>query len=230
MIYTIISDVYGREIDVNKRDCRILRQPLPCFSREIEEYISKTSNENLKNERFCAYVSLFSALKQFFDLDSPIIKRAESGKPYLDNSPDIYFNISHSNGVVALTISSEGQVGVDVQSETNDEKQERLEKRFLSDIKIPNQKEQTTTKNQKINYYISKINGESIEFCKIHLNNADPEVFTSKWTYAESIIKLTGNGFADISNVSAIAENSKTSIKKFSVDNTKFALSTSIKI
>lgn len=244
MIYTIICDAYGREISVNKRDCQLTRQPLPhfenntqqpasqhqakakhhlpCFSENIQKYIDETKNEKLKNERFCAYVVLFSALKAFFDLDSQTIERASDGKPYFPENEKIFFNISHSEGVVAVTISDEGEVGVDLQQESDSSRQERLEKRFVSGLKIH-------TNDPKICYLLCQISNDGTEFSGIEPCDCVRDDFLAKWVYAESLIKLSGGGFKDISLVDRIAENTIIELKEFSVENKKYALSTAKK-
>lgn len=47
------------------------------------------------------------------DTDTLIMKRTEHGKPYFEGDP-IYFNISHSSGVVALAVS-DSPVGIDIE-------------------------------------------------------------------------------------------------------------------
>lgn len=43
------------------------------------------------------------------------ISRSDSGKPYLPEHPDLHFNLSHSGDWVAIAISEEGPVGVDIE-------------------------------------------------------------------------------------------------------------------
>ncbi len=47
-----------------------------------------------------------------------IMEKEENGKPLLKNSPDFYFNISHTNGAVAIAFS-DYQVGVDTEKIRN---------------------------------------------------------------------------------------------------------------
>ncbi len=222
MIYTIICDAYGRDISVNKRDCHITRQPLPCLSQSVQNYIDKANNKEVKSERFCAYVSLFSALKCFFELDDPEIERASTGKPYIKDNNKIFFNISHSEGVCAITISDEGEVGVDIQAKQNEDRESRLEKRFLPDLTI-------SKSNLNIRYFLCEFVSENVEFSEINIDEYVGEDFLAKWVYSESLIKLTGCGFSEISSVGNIGINAKVEIKEFQLYNKKYALANGIK-
>lgn len=46
--------------------------------------------------------------------ESFIITANKNGKPFCKNQPDLFFNISHSNGMVAVVISDE-EVGIDIE-------------------------------------------------------------------------------------------------------------------
>lgn len=240
MIYTILCDAYGRDISVNKRDCCAKLQPLPSFTEEINEYIDKAKNQQTRDERLCAYTVLFASVNQLFGVKIPKIGRTYSGKPYIDGFADnIFFNISHSDGLVAVSISDEGEIGVDIQSEVAPDRQERLENRFIPNLKLPEKSTDTdtldsnfttdVTKSRKINYFLCEIHNDSLEFLEIQLQDAKNEDFSTKWSYAESLIKLSGGGFADISSVDKISDNSRVELKELSINKKRFFLATAIK-
>ena len=134
MIYTVIAYLGENRIEA-KRDCRVIRQPLSLLQAEIKAYIENTKNESVRAERELAYTTLLCSLKAFFDIEHPVIDRAADGKPYLVGS-SIHFNISHSDGVIAVCLSDEGEVGVDIQSEIDPQRAKRLEDRFFADLDV----------------------------------------------------------------------------------------------
>ncbi len=219
MIYTVISTVEKNRIQEN-RDCCIIRQPLSPFPDSLTEYIENTKNESLKQERRLAYSTLFCSLKAFFGLDAPQLLRTENGKPYLKNC-NISISLSHSDGIAAVCISDEGQIGIDIQSEISPEKQEKLERRFFTDYEV---------KSERITaeyYFCTFYDNEAI------FDNIDPDIchthsFSVKWSAAESLMKLNGGGFGDIASLPHLAKKSKTDIREIIISK-KYHLAISIK-
>lgn len=217
MIYTVIAYLGENRIET-KRDCRIVRQPLNLLPIEIKNYIENTKNESLRAERELSYTTLFASLKAFFGIDDLKILRSPDGKPYLEKT-NIHFNLSHSDGAVAVCISDEGDVGIDLQSEIKPERAKRLENRFFPDFK-------PMSENINVNYYFFRI--EDGEAVFEELSPALPDgCFTSKWTAAESLMKLHGRGFADSSALPKLSEKSKTEMKSITLGKV-FYLATSV--
>ena len=143
--------------------------------------------------------------------------REKDGKPRLV-SHSIFFNISHSDGLVAVSISDKCDVGVDLQSEISPEREERLSARFLSGFSpLPCPLE------------IEYLYLESGRLFTLDLPMAEGEKFTERWTTFESVLKLSGDGFGAASDVEKIAQNGKTDTRVIMIDNTLFSLSNSIK-
>ncbi|MBR6581208.1 MAG: 4'-phosphopantetheinyl transferase superfamily protein [Ruminococcus sp.] len=61
-----------------------------------------------------AHSLLKDMLKGFYNIDytEEMTKKAEQGKPYLADYPDVYFNISHSEGITACMVEK-SQCGID---------------------------------------------------------------------------------------------------------------------
>lgn len=221
MIYVVISDGLNRQSGlINKKgDCRVLRQPQSLLSTEVNEYIEKTANKITKSDRSSAYTTLFAALKLFFDAEGFDLKRTENGKPYLYSSLPCYdksisVSLSHSDSIIAVALSDEGDVGVDIECGVEKEKAERLERRFLSDITPEND-------NIEIEYYYAGFKENEAVFEKI-VPQCDTQVdFLSKWVFAESIIKCFGLTFSEISKINELAGKTKTHI--VSINNFKIA-------
>lgn len=207
MIYTVISTLKENRIDKDKRDCRIIRQPLSLLSEDIKKYIQSGKSEMHKAERKLAYTTLLCALKVFYSIDFSRIERNEYGKPYLADS-NIRISLSHSNGAVAVCISDEDEVGVDLQTQIEHERAERLKERFFTSLQVKNESISTE-------YYYCDLSGEDAEIYSITLPDFQPAAtdFSARWVSAESIMKLIGRGFTDAEGVSGLAKGTKTEIK-----------------
>lgn len=207
MIYTVISTLKENRIDKDKRDCRIIRQPLSLLSEDIKKYIQLGKSEMHKAERKLAYTTMLCALKVFYSIDFPRIEKNEYGKPYLADS-NIRISLSHSNGVVAVCISDEGEVGVDLQTMIEPERAERLKERFFTSLQVKNESISTE-------YYYCDLSGEDAEIYSITLPDFQPceADFSARWVSAESIMKLIGHGFADADKTGTLAEVCRTEIK-----------------
>ena len=218
MIYTIICDTKNRDFShLIKEDCRVERQSIPGFSEEIREYIDRAKNDTIREERYAAYSTLLYSLKCLYGVENPKIMREKDGKPRII-SHDIFFNISHSDGLVAVSLSDKCDVGVDLQSEISPEREERLSARFLSGFSpLPCPLE------------IEYLYLENGRFFTLDLPMARDDKFTEKWTSFESVLKLYGNGFGAASNAEKLVQNVKTDTRVIEIENTLFYLSNSIK-
>ena len=145
---TFIVDSRALEKYYENRDCHW--QPLTLISDEIFEYIERAGNKQSKLERFAAYSLLFSMSEKIFGVRIKSLGRNEFGKPFIkeltkiggkiavsqDENPlkKISFSISHSGGFSAVTLSDEGECGVDIQVLPGRKTSERVEERFLRGI------------------------------------------------------------------------------------------------
>ena len=211
MIYIVIADIQSIE-----KDCRDIRQSCNLFPGEIKEYIENTKNEQTKTERIIAYSALFSSLKEFFSIENPKIKRNTNGKPSLVDS-NVHISLSHCDGVSAIALSDEGEIGVDIQSPIDDTKAERLTKRFLSEI-------QPKQEDVNIKCFYRTLTENGANFTEIVLENSDKTDFLSKWVYLESVIKAYGISFSEISKINELSKNTKTCILNYK--NSKIAVTT----
>ena len=217
MIYVVISGGTIRKNElINKRDCRVLRQPQSLLPDEVKKYIENTANEKTKDERNLAYISLFSALKVFYSLDRCTLERSKNGKPYISTSlpSPIFFSLSHSDGMTAVALTDENNIGVDIQGAVDEEKAKRLENRFLSQVTAENS-------NFEINYYYLTFNDDLVTLETIEPKKDNNSDFLSKWVFAEANIKCLGLTFSDISKINEISKFTKT--QTISFENFKIA-------
>lgn len=241
-----------------KRDCRILRQPLSLLPEEIKIFIENTKNKKTRDERRLAYTTLLCGVKLFFGIEDCAIAKTPDGKPYLitdikkyqknedlsvdgyqhqknidftpeltskenesKNKPQLYVSISHSEGVIAVCISDEDEVGVDIQREISAHKAERLDNRFLGGMEI-------SSDELNISYYYCHLCENEAKIEQIFLPNVNIDEFTSKWAYSESVMKLYGKGFGDLKRLNDLSLISRTEIKGY-IGTAPFVIATSIK-
>lgn len=127
------------------------------------EKIKKSNNTLFIKEQLGSSILLNEILENNYFLDPKEIEYIynESGKPYLKDK-NLYFSLSHSNGIVALTVSKE-EVGLDI--ELIKPVKDALAKRIMTteEYNIYN----SLDKNKKITYFY--------------------EVWTSKEAYVKKI-------------------------------------------
>lgn len=133
----------------------------------------------------------------------------------------LFISISHSDGAVAVSMSDEGEIGVDIQREISDEIAEKLNKRFIRNLN-------TSVTSFNANYYYCKIDDNEAQIIRIDLSDAEAYEFTSKWSLSEATLKLHGRGFGDLSRLDDLITISKTEIKKMNNGSFSFIVATSI--
>ena len=113
------------------------------------EKIKKSTNQLFIKEQLGSNLLLNDILENNYFLDPKEIEYIynESGKPYLKDK-NLYFSLSHSNGIIALTVSKE-EVGLDI--ELIKPVKDALAKRIMTteEYNIYN----TLDKNKKITYF-----------------------------------------------------------------------------
>ncbi len=117
-------------------------------------------------------------LREHFGIESPKILIGENGKPYVENE-GVYFNISHSHGLVACVVA-DTPIGIDV---------EMIEKKDISLI-IGIAKRWFCENEQ--NYIFDR------EFSS--------ESFLYVWTRKESLSKLRGLPFAMVAKTDTFSD------------------------
>lgn len=227
MIYTFITDSKNYEYFMKNRDCRFW-QPLSLITEEISSYIFDSKNPEVCRERFAAYSLLFSAAERFFGVRIKEILRGERGKPYVskyDGDGKIFFSISHSDGLCAVTVSDEGEVGVDIQSEPNPDTAKRLYGKYFEGISF----EQAEPFSEIT--VACPIDGGDFDFSKSldenfgvsNLKNAekneDTDLLTKKfleaWTISEALLKLGGVGFSEIGKLGSYLTSKSYFLREF---------------
>lgn len=92
-----------------------LEQTLPFLPLQRQNKILSYKQEKDRINITLGYILLCFGLRNEYNItDLPIFEYKKSGKPYLKDYPNIYFNISHCRYCVACAIANK-EVGLDVQ-------------------------------------------------------------------------------------------------------------------
>lgn len=113
------------------------------------EKIKKSNNTLFIKEQLGSSILLNDILENNYFLDPKEIEYIynESGKPYLKDK-NLYFSLSHSNGIVALTVSKE-EIGLDI--ELIKPVKDSVAKRIMNDREYNIYS--SLDKNKKITYF-----------------------------------------------------------------------------
>lgn len=77
-------------------------------------YTIFNENSSRAEEHAFAYGLLEYALAERFGIRDGVIAKGERGKPFLENYPEIKFNVSHCRGLAVCAVSR-GEIGVDAE-------------------------------------------------------------------------------------------------------------------
>lgn len=201
------------------------RERLLCLipDEATREYIIATKNTALADERASAYALLFSLLKLTVGLTDAVIDRT-ADKPRLKLTSDSLegeggarvrasqFNISHTEGMVAVAISDEYEsIGIDIERQMSQKRAERILSRYrgldtsvsydggisLYFVEICDTSGDLTFKNASdmLSRKLSREKGQSPECAATEL-----------WVRMESLLKADGGGFKSSSSLDSLSE------------------------
>ena len=106
------TDLVAKEM--LKENCILLSKYVNVDKRRLEK-IKKSTNQLFIKEQLGSNLLLNDILENNYFKDINLLEYVynESGKPYLKDD-NLYFSLSHSNGIVALTVSKE-EIGLDIE-------------------------------------------------------------------------------------------------------------------
>jgi len=257
MIYTVFAEISGLDTDsiikkggIDRPDAFsdniILKSPQGNFSdveisSEIMEHILKANDPRLKSERCAAYYLLSALCKKIIGF-TPKIVWNNIGKPSFVNNC-FHFNLSHTKNMVAVSVSDQGAVGVDVECEISEERAARLERRFFSELSI-------SDRPLDVQYFYCRINSFGGEFIPLSENFSEvgevfcdnavlpirsfkktfvSESFSAKWTLYEASLKCDGGGFTSLPCLNMLLLETKADLILVETEDEKYYLSTSLR-
>ena len=166
--------------------------------------------EKNNKERVGAYALLSFAISAYTDMDlsDVSVSRDQYGKPRLTDlqggTLPIHFSISHSAGIVAVAISDEGEIGIDLEPRVQEDRAERLSRRLAGSL--PPQDFSCESIADLVTVFRLMEDGTPAEVggvvsdvaCQKHLP------FTARWTVMEAVMKCDGRGFAAVSDIQGL--------------------------
>ncbi len=175
---------YWPESNTSELDLKFMKNNLPAFEQMA---IAAAKSLKRQSELLRGRTLLRSVFRKIYDLDLPDkLAVSDSGKPTAHQGRP--FNLSHSNGVLALVLGDSGELGVDVECDNSDRK-------FLNIVK---------------NYGTEKeiLDIESTE------PSGRAKKFYAHWCLKESYSKATGQGLnTGLKDIEFNLEDNKFSLK-----------------
>ena len=195
--------------------------------KALVKKLSNTKDTATKYERLYSYTLLRCALKEYGVSDKNLCESLsfnENGKPFLSGF-DVGFSLSHTNGLAAVAVIRDGQIGTDVEK-INFEKEEKLKKitaRFCKDNSF-----EANSKNFAKKYLVGISRG-----CiyKTEISSGLPKNENGafvKWTALESVLKYIGGGFSCINDAGKYLNGIAVESTLISFDGNEYALSVAI--
>ena len=107
--------IYRYRAGLEQYDEAKMAECLSWFPQERVDNILKINHIQGRREKVAAYVLLVEMMRERSLLhDFPLVDYAENGKPFLQNYPDLHFNMSHCKRAVAVALH-DAPVGIDVE-------------------------------------------------------------------------------------------------------------------
>lgn len=165
---------------------------LKFVSDEKRKIISACFDEMAKKESLYSHIAVKIIIKREFgiNIDEIAIVTDEMGKPHIAGHPEIHFNISHTDNLIAIALSHT-EVGVDVQTELCPKI--KIAKRFFT--------------AQECDYIYSDDENTAKRFTEI-------------WTKKEAYIKCSGIGLrTPLNEFCVLGDGFKNMFKTFEIGN-----------
>ena len=192
----------------------------------LEDYISASGKKN-REERILVATLLMESLGHMkcfnHECREPLtFEKYDIGKPYFTGT-NLRVNVAHNEKFVVIAYAKYGEIGVDIESEIDEEKAEKLSKRFPN-IGLLKAEQKGDGSIGKILAF--EMSAEDV-FTPISLASADCS-FTAKWTAAEAIMKCDGGGFSALPELQKLGDDMNTFSFTFDAEEKKQCVSISI--
>lgn len=166
---------------------KFLKSSLP---QTEQERLASIKNECKKVKSAFGRALLLHGLKNYGITNLDDLKVTFNGKPYLKNSKNLHFNISHSGNMILCAISDKAPIGVDV---------EKIKPKILDHFKS----------------YFTVHEWQNITF-----NDNSIKRFYDLWTRKEAMIKADGRGLSiELSSFSCLGNNGQIEGQNWYVQN-----------
>lgn len=196
----------------------------------IKDYaVDGTEEKNIGHS--VAYAMLDTLYRAKFNTPTPVIEKNEYGKPYFEGG-ECHFSISHGKGLCAVLLTDEGECGVDIEPEIEENRAKKIDTRFLSDrLPVRPLKRDIELRLELtggVNAQEPKPSG-GVKIQSVEAESFDKMPITAKWTVLEAVLKMSGEGFAAFSKRLEIAEGAGTKTLLFANENRAFYVTVAVK-
>jgi len=101
---------------IDQENLIVDKQLVSLISDSRQEALSVSQNQNHNINSIYAELLLKYGLRKYFGITGSLsFYKYEGGKPFLQNYPNIDFNLSHTKNMVMCGITENGKIGVDVE-------------------------------------------------------------------------------------------------------------------
>lgn len=121
-----------RRLDVSQAE---VKSAFELLSVEERNRAERFKIERPRTEFVLTRATLRLLLGHYLGMDAKVVRfRYENrGKPFLEDRDDLYFNVSHTDGLSLLGFARSRNIGVDVERVKPDTEAEKLAERFFSE-------------------------------------------------------------------------------------------------
>ena len=227
MIYTVIADY--RRLSFEEANKGSVYNSL---SDTLKEHINKPNSDEVKLSRLGGYLLLLHTVRFLYGKEEVDIGFSENGKPVFlagKSAESLRFNISHSDGLCAVTVSDENEdIGVDLQTRIDSQRAERLKERFM------NYSLKGLCPLGGVEYLFGAFSADgNCIFANIPyrslVNGNIKEEPTDLWSLTEAILKCHGGGFCQAKEVMKDISDYKFETVRFNYKGRFYSVSTVIK-
>ena len=195
------------------------KEILDNLNKGLQKRALSAKNEKVKREKIYTYALLTEAVFHSGYAGDIQLSEGKNGKPHLDGGT-YEISLSHTEDLCAVAISDEGEIGVDAEKVSGEEKTEAAVKRFLNDFSPSF----NTSQDVEI-YDFDFIKASLAKYTIDPISEAEPSS-TVVWTAAEALLKCDGGGFASLPSLEKIERESM--VYSFTVRE-KYSVSLAIK-
>lgn len=195
----------------------------PSLKESLEAYVSSSGKKNLEERMLVAALIMESLghMKCFdHECREPLaLIKDGNGKPCFTGT-NLRLSIAHNEDFVAVAYAKCGEIGIDIESKIDEEKAQKLSKRFpqIASLEIEQNKDESREK-----VIAFEMSDKGI-FTPLKLTSADNS-FTAKWTATEAIMKWDGRGFSALMEIPKLSKEISTSIQILEIKDKRIYIS-----
>ena len=175
------------------------KEILDNLNKGLQKRVLLAKNENQVREKSYTYALLLKALFHSGYKGEVMLGSGKFGKPTLCDE-DYLISLSHTDGLCAVAISDENEVGIDVEKLRENERMKLLAQRFLKGFSYKAKEPFGVAELYLYDYKEDSL----LEILKDVKECGESFDLTHSWTAAEALLKCDGGGFSSLASLSLI--------------------------